>query len=211
MMNNKSSNVVISHVLDLIVKGKIPSGGKIPSAENLANITGISIISAREAVQSLASIGLVKINHGRGIFLTEGLPIIEDLLVARMVIESATVMMATKKVRPVDHEKIENLLNSMENCALNNDIESFSDLDNEFHLIISKLAGNRILSKTLENIKGLLHYQQSLMNRRSPTVIQRSLKRHREIYKAMKKGKADTARSKMTMHIKEVMESWRRL
>ncbi len=209
MKVNKSGDVVISHVLDLIMKGEIPLGGKMPSTENLAKITGTGIISAREAVQSLAYIGLVEIKHGRGIFFTDGLPIIEDLLAARMVIESETVMMATGKLRPVDLEKLSNLLHCMENDALNNDSESFSDLDMEFHLLIGKLAGNRILSKMLENIKVLLHYQQAVMNRRSPDIIKRSLRRHREIFNAMRKGKAETAKSIMIKHIKEVIESWK--
>ena len=72
MKPTKSSDVIIKVLLDLIMKGEIRPGDKVPSAENLAKNTGTSVISAREAVQNLAGIGLVEIMHGRGIFLTEG-------------------------------------------------------------------------------------------------------------------------------------------
>lgn len=205
----KSSNVVTQFILDSIMKGEVPSGGKIPSTENLAKINHTSIISAREAVQNLASIGILEINHGRGIFLTNGQPIIEDLLVARMIIESKVVEMATAKLGPADIKEVENLIQSMENSVNNNDVESFTDYDYEFHILISKFAGNRILSKTLENIKDLLHYQQSVINRFNPSIIQKSLGRHREIFGAMKLGKSDKASSIMVKHIREVLDSWK--
>ena len=64
----RSSDVVIEFVLDLIIKGEVKPGDKLPSTENLARKIGTSVLSTREAVQNLASVGLVEISHGRGIF-----------------------------------------------------------------------------------------------------------------------------------------------
>lgn len=211
MKTSRSSDIVIRYLLDLIVKGDISPGGKLPSTENLARLAGTSIISAREAVQNLACIGLVEISHGRGMFLTEGMPVFEDLLTARKVIESHAVMMATGKLDSANLERLENLLSRMGKNATDGDNEAFSDADYEFHICISKLAGNRILSKTLENIKELLYYQQSIINRLRPEIIKQSLIRHREVFEAMKKGDPDSAGAIMTRHIAEVIESWRRM
>lgn len=208
MKTTRSSDVVIKSLLDLIMKGEIMPGDKLPSTENLAKQTGTSVISAREALQNLASIGLVEISHGRGIFLTEGTPVMEELLEARKVIESNTAMMAARNIDSEGLDYIENLLQKMEKSIKGGDFAAFSDMDYEFHLSIGKAAGNRILLKILENIKELLRYQLTTINR-LPNVIKTSSLRHREIFDAMKKGDPDLAGSIMTQHITEVIESWK--
>jgi len=184
-------------------------GDKLPSTENLAKQTGTSVISAREALQNLASIGLVEISHGRGIFLTEGTPVMEELLEARKVIESNTVMMAARNIDTESLDYMENLLRRMEKSIKDGDFDAFSDMDYEFHLSIGEAAGNRILLKILENIKELLRYQLTTINR-LPNVIKTSSLRHREIFDAMKKRDPDSAGSIMTQHITEVIESWKK-
>ncbi|MHB8909470.1 MAG: FadR/GntR family transcriptional regulator [Syntrophales bacterium] len=202
-------DVVIKYLLDSIMRGEIPLGGKLPSTENLAKLTGTSIISAREAMKNLAWTGIVEICHGRGMFLTEGLPIMEDLLEARMVIESNSALKAAGKLDGAAQEKIEQMLQRMEEHSKEGDVEGFSEMDYEFHIYISKLAGSRILSRSLENIKELLYYQQSSINRLRPGIIKQSLIRHRELFAALKDGDAPLAASTMTQHIAEVIEFWK--
>ncbi len=208
MKTTRSSDVVIKSLLDLIMKGDILPGDKLPSTENLAKQTGTSVISAREALQNLASIGLVEISHGRGIFLTEGTPVMEELLEARKVIESNTAMMAARNIDSDGLDYVEKLLQQMEKSIKSGDFAAFSDMDYEFHLSVGKAAGNRILLKILENIKELLRYQLTTINR-LPNIIKTSSVRHREIFDAMKKGDPDLAGSIMTQHITEVIEFWK--
>ena len=205
----KSSDVIIKVLLDLIMKGEIRPGDKVPSAENLAKNTGTSVISAREAVQNLAGIGLVEIVHGRGIFLTEGAPVIEELLEARKVIESSTVIMAARNLNPESLEEMERLLEKMEASLAAGDTELFSELDYQFHFFLGKASGNRILLKTLENIKELLRYQQATINR-LPDIIHISALRHREIFNAIKQGNPELAGVIMDKHISEVIHTWKK-
>jgi GntR family transcriptional repressor for pyruvate dehydrogenase complex len=208
MKPTKSSDAVIKVLLDLIMKGEIKPGDKLPSAENLAKNTGTSVITAREAVQNLAAIGLVEIMHGRGIFLTEGAPVIEELLEARKVIESSTVVMATRNLDAAGLDAIERLLDRMEASLAAGNTELFSELDYEFHFFLAKASGNRILLKTLENIKELLRYQQATINR-LPYIVHTSALRHREIFTALKSGNAELAGSIMDSHISEVIDAWK--
>ncbi|HUL29063.1 MAG TPA: FadR/GntR family transcriptional regulator [Thermodesulfobacteriota bacterium] len=205
----RSSDVVIEFVLDLIIKGEIKPGDKLPSTENLARKIGTSVISAREAVQNLASVGLVEISHGRGIFMTEGAPVFEELLEARKIIESHNAMRAARNIDPDGLKNIEALLAEMQGDINKGDIDSFSEMDYQFHLAIGKAAGNRILLKVLENIEGLLRYQQSTINS-LPGILQSSSVRHREILDAIQRGDSDLAARFMTQHITEVIESWKK-
>jgi len=165
MIITKSSDLVIRNLLDLAVKGRIRPGDKLPSTRSLAKQMGVSIVSAREAVQSLATIGLLEISHGRGIFLTEGAPVIEELLEARKVIESYNAMMAARNDDDSALALMKDLLEEMNKNIESGDIDAYSEADYEFHLLIGKAACNRILFKTLENVKDLLRYQQSVINR----------------------------------------------
>jgi GntR family transcriptional regulator, transcriptional repressor for pyruvate dehydrogenase complex len=209
MKITRSSDVVIKFLLDLIMEGEVKPGDKLPSTENLAKKIGTSVISAREAVQNLSAVGLVEISHGRGIFMTEGAPVIEELFDARKIIESHNAMMAAQNIEPDGLKNLEDLLTEMDKDIERGDIDSFSEMDYEFHLSIGKAAGNRILLKVLENIKDLLRYQQSTINS-LPDIIQSSSVRHREIFDAIKTGDPDLAGQVMTKHITEVIESWKK-
>jgi len=205
----RSSDVVIKNLLDLIMKGEIGPGDKLPSIDHLAKQMGTSIISAREAVQNLAAIGLIEISHGRGTFMTEGAPVMEELFEARKVIESYMAMAAAKAAGPENLTFMKHLIEEMNKALGDGEIERYSELDYEFHLAIGKAAGNRILFKTLENIKGLLRYQQITINR-LPNVIKLSSQRHREIFEAIRTKNPGDAEASMTLHISEVIDSWKK-
>ena len=205
----KASDIIIKKLIDSIVRGEIQPGDKLPSTENLARQLGTSVISAREAVQNLAIIGLVEISHGRGIFLTRGAPVIEELFEARRVIESYNAMMAARNIDSIGLAHMSRLLDDMERALEKGDTDSYTDMDYEFHLAIGKASGNRILLKTLENIKALLRYQQFMINR-LPEIVRKSSVKHREIYGALKKRDPESARALMAQHIADVIKSWKK-
>ncbi len=204
----KASDIVIKHLLEEIVRGKIEPGDKLQSADSMAKLCGTSVLSAREAMQSLANIGIVEIIHGRGVFLTNGAPVIEELLEARRVLESHNAMMAAQNISAEELQALETLLHGMDEHLKAGDTESFSEKDIEFHYSIGKAAGNRILFKTLINIRNLLHYQLFTINR-LPNIIERSRQCHWEIFKAIRQRDPETARSRMWNHITETIESWK--
>jgi GntR family transcriptional repressor for pyruvate dehydrogenase complex len=207
--SRKSGDIITKNLLNLISRGTIKPGDKLPSIENLAKRFETSVISAREALQALEAIGLVKIQHGRGIFITNGGPIIVELLEARKTIESYNSMMAAQNISDSELKKLEDLLQMMTEDLRIGDTDSFSERDYEFHLLIGKASGNRILFKALENIRGLLYYQQSTINR-FPGILESSNSRHWEIFHAIKKRDSDSSSSIMAQHIDEIIESWKK-
>lgn len=205
----RSSDVVVKRLLELIMKGEITPGDKLPATENLAKTMGTSVISAREAMKNLEVIGIVEISHGRGIFLTRGAPVMEELLEARKVIESYSAVAAAQKKDACAIGRIEQLLREMDRASAEGDIDSYSEMDYEFHLAIGKAAGNRIMFKMLENIRELLRYQQTTVNR-IPDIMHTSSVRHHEIFKAIAKGDGAKAGSIMEKHLSEVIDSWKK-
>ena len=208
-MMMKACDFVIKHLLEEIARGKIAPGDKLQSADSMAKLCGTSVLSAREAMQSLANIGIIEIIHGRGVFLTNGAPVIEELLEARRVLESHNAMMAAQNISEEELQALETLLHGMDENLKAGDTESFSEKDVEFHYSIGKAAGNRILFKTLNNIRNLLYYQLFTINR-LPNIIERSSQCHWEIFKAIRQRDPETARSRMWNHITETIESWKK-
>jgi GntR family transcriptional regulator, transcriptional repressor for pyruvate dehydrogenase complex len=204
----KAGDIVIKSLIDSIIKGELRPGDKLPSLEHLARKSRTSVLSAREAVQNLETIGILDIRHGKGIFLTEGAPVIEELLEARRTLESYFAMMAAQNGDPKLIRELEALLADMDKSLATGDIESYSEKDIDFHYAIAKASGNRILFKTLINIRNLLRYQLFTINR-LPGIIPKSTERHKEVFKAISKKEPERARTWMWQHITETIETWK--
>lgn len=209
-MITKASDVVVRLLLEAINKGELKPGDKVPTTQTLSRLSGTSIISAREAVQSLATIGILEISHGRGIFLSDGAPVVEELLEAREVIESHNAMVAARKIDGESARVLEDLLREMRASISAGDIESFSRQDIEFHFTIGMIAGNRILCKTLMNIRNLLQYQLMTINQ-FPKIMQQASAQHKEIFDAIRKGDSGEARTRMSNHMAATIGSWKKL
>jgi GntR family transcriptional regulator, transcriptional repressor for pyruvate dehydrogenase complex len=207
-MITRAGDIVTKSLIDSIVRGDFMPGDKLPSLENIAKQNSTSVLSVREAVQGLANLGILDICHGKGVFITEGAPIIEELLEARRTLECYFTMMAAEHSSPETCLELENLLKYMDRFLELGDTEAYSEKDIEFHYAIGKAAGNRILFKTLANIRNLLQYQLHTVNR-VPNIIQKSTIRHWEIFKAIQKKEPERARTWMWQHITETIETWK--
>jgi len=206
----KAGDIIIKNLIDSIVKEELRPRDKLPSLENLAKESGTSVLSVREAVQSLSNLGILQICHGRGVFVTDGAPIIEDLLDARRTLESFFAMMAAQNRSSEMLLELESLLKDMDKSLADGDIESYSGKDIELHYAIAKAARNRILFKTLSNIRNLLQYQLFIVNR-VPHIIERSTIRHWEVFKAIQKKEPERARTWMWQHLTETIETWKQV
>jgi DNA-binding FadR family transcriptional regulator len=142
------------------------------------------------------------------VYLTVGPPIIEDLLEARRTLECSFAVKAAETRNADMVEELEALLEEMDKNLAFGDTEAYSEKDLEFHYAIGKASGNRILFKTLLNIRKLLRYQLFTTNR-LPNVISRSNTRHWEIFKAIRKSEPERARTWMWNHITETIETWK--
>ncbi len=206
----KTGNVVAERLLDMIFRQKTEAGSKLPSAETIAKVTGVSIISAREAIKNLESIGLVEIKHGKGIFVTSGGPIVDEILEARKVMECQNAEMAASKVQDTQIEVLRSLLNAMDDEVASNNDRSFIALDHEFHLIIAQAAGNRFLYKGFCNAKSLLLYQQSQINK-YPGNLEVAARQHKQIVEAIAQKSPTGARLAMSVHLDEAMRIWKEM
>jgi GntR family transcriptional repressor for pyruvate dehydrogenase complex len=60
---------IAGHVQDLIAAGALRPGDRLPAERELADLLAVGRSSVREAVQSLAALGVVSVRHGDGVFV----------------------------------------------------------------------------------------------------------------------------------------------
>lgn len=213
---------VANQLMDAIKSGRFEAGDKLPTEEELADMTGVSRASVREALAALRLGGVVRTKVGRGTFIDE-VPVEEnikekiinilvdnpkplELQEARTAFESGVVEVAADKFTKADKEEIDETLTNMEKAARDDDYQEFLNLHKEFHLEIGKATQNEVIEDTLRNLQGIMnekmwrklekrHYLPDKRN-----YLLESVEIHRDIFSAVKAHNPELARKRMNEH-----------
>jgi GntR family transcriptional repressor for pyruvate dehydrogenase complex len=156
---------VAEQISKLIKKGKLKPGMRLPPERELAKQLEVSRPTVREAMIALEISGLVEVRVGSGIYVLDfskqkkklSNKIAEighgplELIEARKEIESANAALAAQRIEPDSLKKMEKAIEKMVKENMNG-----ADGDREFHLLLAKSTGNRVL----ETITAYLWEQQ---------------------------------------------------
>jgi len=196
--------------------GRWAPGDRLPSIAALAREFQVGTGSIREALQSLQSIGLVSIEHGRGVFVTEPAPEaglvsqidwvsaghIVALAETRRILEPELAALAAERATETELAAIEALARQMEAEAQQGG--DYAELDVAFHRLISRAARNPILDLTIEGVSDSL-----LESRRRvsmpPDSKLRTAQYHLLIADALHSRSALQARLLMQAHMNDMM------
>jgi GntR family transcriptional repressor for pyruvate dehydrogenase complex len=160
---------VAKRLLDYLLEGNVRPGTKLPSERNLSEQLGVGRSVVREALKSLALLGLIEVRQGDGTYVRQlesellpkaiewGLLLGErltlDLVEARQHLEVVTAQLAAARRDENDLAALRAALDGMREAA---DIEEFVGYDIAFHLGVAEAAGNSVLSGMLRNVQSLL-------------------------------------------------------
>jgi GntR family transcriptional repressor for pyruvate dehydrogenase complex len=216
---------IIHQLLDLIRVGKIKYGEKLPPERELAKILGVSRTTLREALKRLEHNGVFRTVQGRGTYLEElAGPTIKDplkeiikgdsaaviaLTEFRAVIETWAVGMAALRADESQIQELKNIVNSMRERAKQKN--TFYDLDARFHILIAKASNNIIYFHVAQTIYNLFFemsrlYAEKVFNPREAEI---RVKRHADIFQAIKKRNPDEARKLMQDHLRMAEQRFR--
>jgi len=192
-------------------------GERMPSISQLAKEFKVGAGSIREALRSMQSIGLVKIEHGSGVYVLGTRPstelsshfqsvgdgLILALAETRRLLEPGLAALAAERATDEELIEIENIVRQMEEASQHG--EDFADLDVLFHRLIAQAARNPILYQTIEGVSDLF-----LGSRRAilldPDALLRALRYHVLIADALKERNAPQARLLMQGHMNSMWE-----
>ncbi|TVT24993.1 FadR family transcriptional regulator [Amycolatopsis acidiphila] len=211
----KVSDSVAAQLEQLIEQGDYQPGDKLPPERALAEQFGVGRSSMREALRLVEANGLLRTEHGIGVFVvsnTKRAPILSELLLfddftvpelfeARLSLERDAAGAAAKRITADEAEELRRILDEAGNPALSND--AFVKLDADLHRAIVKATKNRIWQRVYESIEPLfITYSHRVIQ--LPGRRETAHNSHRRIVAAILSRSVREARSAAVTHIREV-------
>jgi GntR family transcriptional repressor for pyruvate dehydrogenase complex len=194
-------------------------GQRLPSISQLAREFGVGTGSIREAVKVLASLGVIRIEHGRGMFVASaqlaqvdpyehfqdvGAGSILALCEARRILEPELAAFAAERGTAADLLAIREQALAMERLAAAG--EDFFGPDLQFHRQIALAAHNPVLARMMDGVNDLLMESQKITAVQAKTP-QRAVRYHLLIADAICERNSLQARLLMLAHVNDAINS----
>lgn len=200
---------LLQHLQESIFSGRRPPKSKISEA-GIAKEFGVSRVPAREALQRLEEMNLVRKNHvGREIaqFSLEEFIQIYEL---KNVVEAFGAMKGCMHADKQDIKKIEALIKKMKKAASRDDMDKILGLNHAFHEALVFCCGNPQIIETFMSLVKKIRWLMPF-SLRLPTRLEQSYQEHEEIFIAFRKREAEKVRQLLEAHsnnnMHRIMES----
>ena len=174
---------------------------------SLCKKLGVSRTPVRSARHRLYEEGLIEILPNRGaVVVGMSDDDLADIYKIRIKLEGLASAMAAERMSDGEKSKLAESVELSEFYLGKGDVEKLKELDTDFHIIIYKASGNRMLSKILSE----LHRNIRSYRRLSLTVpgrLEKSIEEHKEILYAIRSGDAKAADEITSRHIENAMNN----
>jgi len=219
-------------LLGLVLDGTFPPGSSLPSEAELAGRFAVSRLTVREAIRSLASTRVIRVQQGRSSIINpveqwsaldprllrargqasgEPLRLPKRLLEARRVIEVAIAEMAAER-RTEDHlQRAAAAIASMQESHDSGDVPRFVEADLAFHEVLFEAADNAFLEALVQPLASVIRDLREETSSASET-REHAIDFHGRILRRVADGDSEGAREDMREHLvltEEYMERFR--
>jgi GntR family transcriptional regulator, transcriptional repressor for pyruvate dehydrogenase complex len=211
-----------------IVSGKLPSGARLPTEQEMIAATGVSRTVVREAVAALRAEGLVITRQGVGAFVAEGarrpfritsdelrsLREVIEVMELRTGIEIEAAGLAAERASADQLRAIERAFAAIDKAIRQDD--SAVDQDFALHCSIAQAAGNPQFLRFLEYLGRFIIPRQTVRVAAGSASDRRAYLdliqgEHREIVQAIRARAAQKARSAMRRHLVNSRQRYQKL
>jgi DNA-binding FadR family transcriptional regulator len=225
----KAYEQVYDQLRELIMRGELQRGQRLPGEAALAREFGVSRGTVREALRLLAAQNLIRTAKGAGggsfvtlptadhvsevlqaniRLLSESREVsAQDMLEARELLEAFAARMAARRRGEAD-------LRRLRACVVDDPLELGTELQHArntaFHTALLEASGNTLLAIAAQPVFGIL---QTNMRRREidHATLAQVNEDHRRILAAVEKGDANAAERHMRAHLAMLRETYVRL
>ncbi|MFN4193947.1 MAG: FadR/GntR family transcriptional regulator [Tabrizicola sp.] len=225
--SEKLSSAVVRQIEQLILRGILRPGERLPSERDLAEKLGVSRPSLRDAIAELADNGLLVSRAGSGIFVADVLgsafspalirlfssheEAVFDYIAFRRDIEGLAAERAAVHGSETDLRVIDTIFRKMEQAHQKRDPSDEAQLDAEFHMAIIEASHNVIMLHMLRSMFDLLRqgvfYNRQMMFRNRMT-RDHLLDQHRAINAGVQARDPEAARAAVTAHLAFVEDAF---
>jgi DNA-binding FadR family transcriptional regulator len=218
IVRRKLSDEVFARLERMITSGELEPGDEMPSERDLMERFGVGRPAIREAMQSLASMGLVVISHGERarvlqltaktifkqvdvtakIMLSQSSATLEYLKNARIFFERGMARQAAIEATPDDIADLQSIIDR-QRASLGN-ADAFIAADMEFHTRIARVSANPIFIAVSEAMLAWLkEYHTDMLiwtGKEKFTLVE-----HEEILHCLAANDADAAEQAVLKHL----------
>lgn len=190
---------------DGIERGEFPSGSKLVE-NDIAVQLDVSRTPVREAINRLASEGLVTLIPRRGAFVASlDRTTIKELYEVREVLEGLAVELALPNLSDDDVSLLEKTLDQFAEALADNHYQAYFELDRTFHEQIVALSGNTKLQELFQVIDGSIQVTR-WMHCDSGEISEIALEEHHRIVAALRSRDREAAVRLVRLHIRRVRD-----
>jgi len=220
------SDAVAASLERRILEGSLKPGDHLPPERELAADFGVSRPSLREAIQKLASKGMLQSRQGGGTYVTDRLEstffdpwqammgvhpnLREDLLEFRRMLEGQAAEWAAERATEADVTRLTQAFAAMNDAFEADDLDRRSSADIAFHQAIGEATHNALLGHLSAALLRLMqdNIRLNLGELKSiPAASSLLQSQHAAIHAAICEGKPAAARAAAETHIDFVRET----
>jgi GntR family transcriptional regulator, transcriptional repressor for pyruvate dehydrogenase complex len=210
-----ATDITFERLQALIMSGQLKAGDRLPSEPELARRLKVGRSTVREAKKALMAQGLLESRGKLGAFVTAPSadadlkkllgflsdPTLHDLHEARQIVEVAAIRLAAERATTTDIAEMRETIEGLKAGFERNEPEVWT-LMVDFHRIIVKASGNRVLLSIFDLIARLIRlhqipYYQSIADSQS------ELRSHQELLDVVEQRASEAAAIAMMHHLED--------
>jgi GntR family transcriptional repressor for pyruvate dehydrogenase complex len=214
----KVSTQIAEQIRTSVLAGEFNPGEKLPPERELAEMFGVSRPSVREALNILASSGLVETYQGGGTVVrslvenSAGMPLSEliridgdralDVIEVRKGMESWTAWYAASRALPEDIRRLKVVIDGMAKNL--EELKHSEDFDAHFHMLVARATHNVVWSHMMQSIfDAMREFQRDVWRAVYLTEDDQKLlyNHHLRVYEMIRDRNPDGARDAMMEHL----------
>jgi GntR family transcriptional repressor for pyruvate dehydrogenase complex len=211
-----TSEEVVLRLREMIQRGELNSGDRLPPERDLSRLLGVSRPTLRAGIGSLAAMGVLQSRQGAGTFVVKAdvSPTLDgsalrmlaalngftpkEMFEARLALEMSIAGLAAERATGDQMATMSEEIAGM--YASLDEPEQFLVHDMHFHQTVAAASGNRILTALMNMVAKILFEARSKTVKRA-TDLKESAEMHRHIYRAIRERNPDAARRAMQEHL----------
>jgi GntR family transcriptional regulator, transcriptional repressor for pyruvate dehydrogenase complex len=214
------SDAQAQRILDMIEKGDLKEGDKLPGQRELSIHLNISRSSIREAIRHLEALGILETRGGLGTYVIRVSPRSETYFVdwlqthqdevvkifeVREALESKAAERAAIKATPAQIEALKQSVEEMERAVQLENFDELVSCDIAFHNLIVDITNNELLCQIIHDIQDALRESRAAVLR-LPQRGLKSAKEHRLILNGIEQHDVEQAKKAMIFHLRNAIE-----
>ena len=206
---------VAAQIAAQIADGVWRPGDRLPAETELCAALRIGRSTLREALKSLAYVGMVQMRPGEGTYVLDNAQSLadrirnrgilksekelQDVSEARLILETEMAALAADRLEPADIERLEGILREMK-TSLEGNGRDYASLDVDFHFAIAQASKNQLLHELLAPIRNVMQ-EFITKSQELPGIKQNAHESHLKILAALRQRNPEKARREMRSHL----------